>query len=83
MLNLLYSLRSTLGSVALFPIQKPPRPLLAFLMPGTVILFDVKEKLLTSSTTGFWSRSWVHITTLKLSSHGLPTFSPHANSVLN
>ena len=43
----------------------------------------ILKKLLTSSTTGFWSGSWVHITSLTLSSHGLPTFSPRANSVLN
>ena len=43
----------------------------------------ILKRLLNSSTTGFWSGSWVNITSLMLSSHGLPTFSPRANSVLN
>ena len=48
-----------------------------------VILFLLKKKLLTSSITEFWSGNRAHMTSLMLSSHGLLTFSPRVNSVLN
>ena len=56
MLNLLYSLRSSLGSLALFPVQVPPKPSIAVSMTHAwycatdgkgasvrVILFDFKK----------------------------------------